>query len=94
MKQWQRKLDFDRPTLEMLTFNNIYTDSRRDFRWRFCPIMDRKVLVASVYTILCYECADDVEDREFPLTEEGFGESKKWIQEKFSEYVKNNKDLD
>lgn len=94
MRQWQRPLEFDRPTFEMLNFNNIYTESRKDFRWRFCPNMDgeEKTLTASVYTFKCFECADDVENMDFPLTEEGFEKSKKWVQQKFDEFVAENPD--
>lgn len=87
-----RPLEFDRPTFEMLNFNNIYTDSRKDFRWRFCPMKEEGKLLASSYTTLCYECADDVEDREFDLTPEGFEEAKKWVQGKFDEFVERNPD--
>lgn len=94
MRQWQRPLEFDRPTFEMLNFNNIYTDSRKDFRWRYCPNFDgdEKSLTASVYTTKSFECADDVESKNFPLTEEGFEESKTWVQQKFDEFVAANPD--
>ena len=37
---------------------------------------EEKTLTASVYTFKCFECADDVENMDFPLTEEGFEKSK------------------
>lgn len=90
MRQWQRPLEFDRPTFDMLRFNNIYTNSRKDFRWRHCPNVEEGTLTASVYTTKCFECADDVVSRDFPLTEEGFEESKEWIESKFREFVEAN----
>lgn len=90
MRQWQRPLEFDRPTFDMLRFYNIYTDSRKDFRWRFCPNKDEETITASVYTTKCFECAGDVVSRDFPLTEEGFGEAKEWIESKFREFVEAN----
>ncbi len=90
IRQWQRPLELDRPTWDMIKFNNIYTDSRKDFRWRFCPDIAENVLTVSVYTTKCFECADDVQSADFPLTEEGFKESKKWIESKFREFVAAN----
>lgn len=90
MREWMRKLEMERPTFEMLKFNNIYTESRKDFRWRFAPDIENGKILASKYTTLCYECANDVEEKEFDLTEEGFIEAKAFIQEKFDEFVKNN----
>ncbi len=90
MRQWQRPLEFDRPTWDMIRFNNIYTDSRKDFRWRFCPNIEKNTITASVYTVKSFEHADDVQSFDVPFTKEGFEESKRWIEVKFREFVEAN----
>ena len=62
-REWQRPLELDRPTWDMLRENNIYTDSRRDFRWRHCPDKENGVIRAAVYTVMSYEHADDVVEK-------------------------------
>ena len=64
-REWQRPLELDRPTWDMLRENNIYTDSRRDFRWRHCPDKENGVIHAAVYTVMSYEYADDVQEKDF-----------------------------
>ena len=67
-REWQRPLELDRPTWDMLRENNIYTDSRRDFRWRHCPDKENGVIHAATYTVMSYEYADDVVEKDFPLS--------------------------
>ena len=90
--EWQRPLELDRPSWDMLRFNNIYTDSRRDFRWRYCPNVEEQTLLVSTYTVMSFDFADDVESRDFPLTEEGLQEASEWIESKFQEFVNKNPD--
>lgn len=87
MRQWQRPLEFDRPTWDMLRFGNIYTDSRKDFRWRHCPKPDENIITASVYTVMSFEFADDVQSCDFPFSEEGLKQANEWIESKFREFV-------
>ena len=89
-REWQRPLELDRPTWDMLRENNIYTDSRRDFRWRHCPDSANGVIRAAVYTVMSYEYADDVVEKEFPLSPEGLAEANEWIESKFREFVDSN----
>lgn len=91
-RQWQRPLDLSRPTWDMIRFNNIYTDSRKDFRRRFCPVPEEEKILTSVYTTMSFEYADDVESVEFSFSEEGFEEAKVWVESKFREFVEVNFD--
>lgn len=89
-RPWMRPLEFDRPTWVMLESDNIYTSSRRDFRWRHCPNKQDNTLKASVYTTMSYEFADDVQDEIFPLSEEGLRQANEWIASKFQEFIEAN----
>ena len=90
MREWQRPLEFDRPTWDMIKYENIYTNSRKDFRWRHCPKKDEDKITASTYTTLSYECADDVEEADFPFSEEGLKAANEWIESQFRKFVENN----
>ncbi len=89
-REWQRPLEFDRPTWDMIRENNIYTNSRKDFRWRHCPDRENEVIHAAVYTVMSYEYADDVEEKDFPLSKEGLTEANEWIESKFREFIAAN----
>ena len=64
----------------------VYTGSIGEFRYRFKRGKGDDPLQVAVYTSLCYEAAVDVEEREFPLTDEGVEEVKAWLQEKYEAY--------
>ena len=95
-RPWMRPLEFDRPTWEMLKpkSENIYTASRKDFRGRYNPVYDKKTdegkLTVSVYTTLCYECANDVQEKDFPYSKEGLCQANEWISAKFQEFIEAN----
>lgn len=89
-REWQRPLELDRPTWDMLREENIYTNSRRDFRWRHCPDRANGVIHAAVYTVMSYEYADDVTEMDFPFSEEGLSLANEWIESKFREFVEEN----
>lgn len=63
-----------------------YTGSLGDFRFRFFHD-DNETIHAAVYTKLCYEKADDVEDRDFPWTEEGVEELKQWLEDRYQTFL-------
>lgn len=88
--EWQRPLELDRPSWDMLRFNNIYTDSRRDFRWRYCPNIEEQTLLVSTYTVMSFECADDVVSETFPLSEEGLASANEWLQKRFRDWANEN----
>ena len=91
-RPWMRPLEFDRPTWEMLKplSEKIYTASRKDCRWRYNPLKAEDKITASVYTTLCYECADDVQEKDFPYSEEGLRQANEWISAKFQEFIEAN----
>ncbi len=66
-------------TLEWFEFKNIYTGSVGDFRYRIAPDVKESKLKASVYTEYSYHHAKDIQETEFPLTEDGLLEARKWI---------------
>lgn len=79
------------PHFEVLTpkwFNraNVYTGSIGDFRYRFATDKKEKRLHAAVYTVYCYEVANDVQEAEFPWDEEGVVALKQWMQEKYDAF--------
>lgn len=61
---------FDRAT--------VYTGSQGDFRYRFKK--DKETVSAAVYSGVCYEKAQDVEEQVFPRTDEGVEQLRQWIQ--------------
>ncbi len=71
-------------TLEWFRFGNIYTGSVGDFRYRLCPDKSAGNLTASVYTRFSYHIATDVEEREFPLTEQGITSAREWVLSKLN----------
>lgn len=91
-REWQRPLELDRPTWDMLREDNIYTNSRRDFRWRHCPDIKNGVIRVAVYTVMSYEYASDVREKEFSFSPEGLQEANEWIESKFREFVDENPD--
>ncbi|MBQ9393543.1 MAG: hypothetical protein IJU18_06095 [Oscillospiraceae bacterium] len=68
----------------------VYTGSIGDFRYRFAHD-DRETLHAAVYTKLCYEKADDVQNRDFPWTEEGAAQLRQWLQESYDRFCAEGK---
>ena len=64
----------------------VYTGSIGEFRYRFRRGKKDEPLLASVYTNVCYEAATDIEEREYPLTDEGVAQLQQWLQEKYEAY--------
>ena len=64
---------------------HVYTGSIGDFRYRFAQEGDT-ALKASVYSKICYELADDVEEQTFPWTEEGVRDLQQWVQGKYEAF--------
>ena len=64
-----------------------YTGSVGDFRFRFLH-EGKDVIHAATYSKLCFEKADDVEERDFPWTEEGVEELKQWLEGQHQQFLK------
>lgn len=65
-----------------------YTGSIGDFRYRFFHD-DEKTLHVSVYSKVCFECADDVESKDFLWDDEGVADLKAWLQEQYEAFLAN-----
>lgn len=63
-----------------------YTGSIGAFRYRFFHD-DEKTLHASVYSEMCYECADDIQSRDFLWDEEGVEDLKSWLQKEYDAFL-------
>ena len=49
----------------------VYTGSIGEFRYRFANDRENSLIHAAVYTHFCYECAKDVQERDFSWDETG-----------------------
>ena len=72
---------FDRAT--------VYTGSEGEFRYRFRR--EKETVSAAVYTRLCYEKAEDVEEREFPRDEQGVESLRQWVAERYQSFLSSKK---
>lgn len=50
----------------------VYTGSIGDFRYRFAMDKDAGVLHTAVYTVYCFEAANDVQQQDFPWDDQGW----------------------
>ena len=73
-------------TVQWFKRAHIYTGSIGDFRYRFAQ-QGEEALKASVYSKVCYEVADDVEEETFPWTEEGVKALQQWVQGKYEAFA-------
>ena len=64
----------------------IYTGSIGEFRYRFDGDKDAGILHTAVYSNVCYELAQDKEERDFTWDEAGVETLKAWLQEKYEAY--------
>lgn len=69
---------------------NVYTGSIGDFRYRFATDKKENTLRASVYSVYCYEVADDVVEETFPWDEEGVKALQQWVQAKYEAFAKEH----
>lgn len=60
----------------------VYTGSIEDFRYRFATDRDAQCIHAAVYTMYCYEAANDVQEQDFSWDESGVEQLKMWLQSK------------
>ena len=65
---------------------NVYTGSIGDFRYRFSTDAKEKLLHTAVYTVYCYEVANDVVEETFPWNEEGVAALQAWIQARYEAF--------
>ena len=65
----------------------VYTGSIGEFRYRFACNEKEKLIHAAVYSNLCYELAQDVEEETFPWTDEGVEALKAWYQSQYEKFL-------
>ena len=61
-----------------------------DFRYRYEQVQggdDGDALKASTYSDLCYELAQDIEEKTFPWTDEGVEELRAWYQSQYEKFL-------
>lgn len=64
----------------------VYTGSIGDFRYRFDMGKEKGILHTAVYSVYCYEVAQDRQERDFPWDEAGVEELKQWLQAKYDQF--------
>ncbi len=68
----------------------IFTGSKSNFRYRIKPDIPNKKFLVSIYTIYCYECAKDIVDNEFELSQNGYEQLREWLDNSYKEYLENH----
>ena len=58
----------------------VYTSSNGDFSYRFDMGKEKGILHTAVYSVYCYEVAQDRQERDFPWDEAGVEELKQWLE--------------
>ena len=82
---------FARLTPAWLKRATVYTGSvgpfQQDFRFRLQQDKGEGLIHAAVYTKVCYELAEDKEEKSFPWNEEGIAELRQWLQERYDAFA-------
>ncbi len=69
----------------------VYTGSVGEFRYRFAGDKNAGILHTAVYSNVCYELAQDRQERDFPWDEKGVDELKRWLQAEYEAYLNARK---
>lgn len=72
------------PTLSSMEYGNVWTGSRKNARWRIEPkdgVMQTEVWPGP----LCYECSTVTHTAQFPVSEEGIEQLRRWLFERSEE---------
>jgi hypothetical protein len=72
---------FDIPKLYYFESRNTFTGSRGDFNFKIVPSDTLQVTVW--HGFLCSELAQVEAENHFPLTEDGFAEMLRWLEEAY-----------
>lgn len=85
---------FSRLTPNWLHRAYVYNGSvgpfRNDFRFRLAHDGDEGVIHAAVYSKVCYELAEDRQERDFSWDDPGVEELKQWLQSEYEAYAGAN----
>lgn len=79
------------PSLEYLTFGNVYSGSHGKFNYKLIPYPERKVVDVTVWAgMYCLEKSDPIDKQEFSLTQEGWQEAFDWVLEQQQDFEAKN----
>jgi len=82
---------FARLTPGWLNRAGVYTGSvgpfGRDFRFRCRQDSERRLVHAAVYSRVCFESADDVEEQDFPWDDPGVAALREWLQDRYDAFA-------
>ena len=85
---------FSRLTPTWLKRATVYNGSvgpfQKDFRFRLEQDKDAGMVHAAVYSRVCYELAEDKEERDFSWDDEGVESLKNWLQERYETFAAAN----
>ena len=82
---------FEEITPGWLDRAHVYTGSIGDFRYRFEQKNKGTSILASVYTVWCYEVAKDVPEKDFPWDDAGISDLRNWLQQYYDAYTSTGK---
>ena len=68
-------------------YNGSIGPAFHDFRYRLEQDVKAGVIHAAAYSDICYELAEDREERDFPWNEEGTAQLRDWLQERYEAYL-------
>ena len=72
------------PTLSSMEYGNLWTGSRKNARWRILPADG--AMAAEVWPgPLCYECSTVTHTAQFPISEEGIEQLRRWLLDRSEE---------
>lgn len=71
-------------------YNGSVGPFRNDFRFRLAHDAEGEVIHAAAYSKVCYELAEDKQERDFAWTDEGVEELKQWLQSRYEGYAAAN----
>jgi hypothetical protein len=72
------------PTLSSMEYGNLWTGSRKNARWRILPADG--AMTAEVWPgPLCYECSTVTHTAQFPISEEGIEQLRRWLFDRSEE---------
>ncbi|MGN1480552.1 hypothetical protein [Porcipelethomonas sp.] len=73
---------FDLRNFYFYKSGNIFTGSLKNFNYKIIP-KDDELTVLVWHGLLCSDLADIEIEKKYPLTEEGFSEMIKWLEDEY-----------
>lgn len=80
-------VNFNLPTLEYLTFGNIFSSSLKNFNFKIFPkLEEEKILVVVWEGKFCFEKSKTLFEKNFNLNSDVVEKIKLWLQEKYKTF--------